>query len=253
MCETSQKCEAYYFDLVKTLNSTHFNASKPLRAAFEPLNNTMNDIHIDEMTVQELATFSSFQMQLMAIFDSTVMYIERYSLAMFGQLSNTPISMFMQQFSSQNSMYLSMLGIALERNPTCTRPLFPKWIPSLQIVQDTCMEIVESSIENIPETYESTFEAVDEAVSFLESVNSQFGSCTDTVSVGECISAWITSSFQCITCSPFYTSLENVLRNHSMSVNNVTMSTHMKINGMHSLTESNEVKQAIQTCASAQM
>ena len=107
MCETSNICEAHYFELVKTLNSTHFNVSSPLREAFEPLNNTMNSIQLDSMSDVEVATFSRFQMQLNNIFVSTVMYIEKYSLAMFGQLSNTPISMVMQQMNQHVNMYFN--------------------------------------------------------------------------------------------------------------------------------------------------
>ena len=45
-------------------NSTNFELSTPLRAAFHPLNTTMNNIKTDSMSVEEVDTFSRFQLQL---------------------------------------------------------------------------------------------------------------------------------------------------------------------------------------------
>lgn len=251
MCETSNKCEVSYFDLVKTMNSTNFNVSSLMRAAFDPLNNTMNNIEIDSMSDEEVQTFSRFQMQLRSMFDSTIMIIERYSLAMFGQISNTLVSMLMQQMNSQLGMYLSTFAMALERNPICARPLFPKWIPSLQNIPDTCMEIVENSLQSLPYKYEATFEAVEEAVTFFELINKKMTFCADFAAVGECICNWIKLSFECIDCGSSYEPIYNVMRNHSIAVNNMTMSFHMEMNGVQHLISSNEVMNAKRTCATA--
>lgn len=251
MCETSNKCEVSYYDLVKTLNSTNFIVSAPLRAAFVPLNITMNNIQTDSMSDAEVNTFLRFKNQLRSVFDSTIMYIERYSMSMIGQMS--PVSMLMQQMTSHVSMYMSTFAMAVERNPSCARPLFPKWIPSLQIIQDTCLEIVESSIQNFPDKYASTFEAVDEAVTFLESLQNKFTFCAGSASVGQCISNWITSSFECSGCSTAYEPLINVMTNHSMGVNNITMTSYMEMNGMQYLIQSNEVMNATRTCVSPEL
>ncbi|CAO1419830.1 unnamed protein product [Diamesa tonsa] len=192
-------------------------------------------------------------MQLKSMFDSTVMYIEIYSLGMFGQISHTPISMLMQQMDMHVSMFLQTFSMALERNPTCARPLIPKWIPSLQIIPDTCVEIIENSIMSLPYQYESTFGAVNEAATFFGSLNKKLTFCAGSASVGECISNWITSTFECIGCSSAYEPLGYVMGNHSTGISNITMTSHMEMNGMQSLVLNNEVMNATRACENTQM
>lgn len=253
MCETSNKCDVSFFKLVKALNSTNFEVSTPLRAAFNPLNTTMNNIKTDSMSVEEVDTFSRFQMQLKSMFESTVMYIEIYSLGMFSQISNTPVSMLMQQMDMHVRMFLETFAMALERNPTCARPLIPKWIPSLQIIPDTCIEIVENSMKVLPDKYEPTFGAVNEAVIFLRSLNNKFTLCAGSTSVGKCIRNWIASTFECIGCSSAYEPFNYVMGNHSTGISNITITAHMEMNGMQSLVLNNEVMDATRSCENSQM